>query len=452
MPVKRIFIVMMENRSFDHMLGHLSLEGLGVDGIRRDAAWRRRVANPYNGHDYAPVPLTDPYSTAEADPPHSRRSTRRQLGAWDGARYPMRGFVETYAEAEGASPIGPGGAPLAMGYFTGREAPVMDFFARNFAVCDRWHAALPAGTQPNRLMAMSGFTPFDYNETPIPSQELVYDWLEGKARWRVYHAGIPFMALMPSRLGQILSGRNFRPFARIWDDVVNEPPSAFPQVVFLEPVYADAPHIGPSSDDHAPGGIKEGQGFLLQCYRAVSQVPAIWKDSVMIVTYDEHGGFFDHVSPPRIRTDPPPGGAYADGPFESLGVRVPALVISPMVTPGHIFHGVMDHVSILKLIGDTFGGRSGYSARVNARPVESVSAVLNNPAGRPEIPTIPSINDYLARQPRGRSGRVPGTRPKTDMQHSFQRALDDIRTHRDRSRGQFTEELRAFPRGQGSGS
>jgi len=452
MPVKRIFIVMMENRSFDHMLGYLSLQGVGVDGLRSGDHWRRSVANPYQGSDYAPFGLTDPYSTAEADPPHSRQSVRRQLGTWDGNDYPMKGFVETYAEAKGASPIEPGGAPMAMGYFTGREAPVMDFFARNFAVCDGWHAPLPAGTQPNRLMAMSGFTPFDYNKTPVPHQELVYDWLEGKVRWRVYHAGLPFMALMPSRIPQILSGRNFRPFARIWDDVVNEPPGTFPQVVFLEPVYADAPHIGPSSDDHAPGGIKEGQGFLLQCYRALTQVPAIWKDSVMIVTYDEHGGFFDHVSPPRVRSDAPPGGHYTDGPFESLGVRVPALVISPMVTPGHVFHGVMDHVSILKLIGETFGGAGGYSQLVDARPVESVSAVLNNPAGGRASPVIPSLNDYLAQQPRGRSGRVPGTRPETDIQHSFQRALDDIRTHPDRRPGQFTAELRAFPAAQGAGS
>ena len=251
---------------------------------------------------------------------------------------------------------------------------------------------------------------------------------------------------MPSRLGQILSGRNFRPFERIWADVMNEPPGAFPQVVFLEPLYADAPHIGAPSDDHAPGGIKEGQGFLLQCYRALIQSPAIWKDSVMIVTYDEHGGFFDHVSPPRIRTEVPPGGQYRDGPFESLGVRVPALVISPMVTPGHVFHGVMDHVSILKLIGDVFGGPSGYSERVNARPVESVSAVLNNPAGNRERETIPSLVDYLSREPR-RAGRVPGTRPETDIQEGFQQALDGIRNHPARRPAEYADVLRAFPRG-----
>jgi phospholipase C len=451
-PVKRIFVVMMENRSFDHMLGHLSLDGHDVDGIQ-GGAWLQQVANPYNGHPYEPFALTDPYSKTEADPPHSRSSTALQLGKWDGRRYPMKGFVDTYAKATGASPISPGGAPLAMGYFTGRDAPVSDFLARNFAVCDRWHAPLPAGTQPNRLMAMSGFTPFDYNETPMPHQKLVYDWLEEAGiRWRVYHAGIPFMALMPSRLGQILAGRNFRKFGNIWADVMNEPPGTFPQVVFLEPLYADAPHIGPSSDDHAPGGIKEGQGFLHQCYRALTRVPAIWKDSVMIVTYDEHGGFFDHVSPPRIRTDPPPGGQYKDGPFESLGVRVPALVISPMVTPGHVFHGVMDHISILKLIGDVFGGRRGYSELVNARPVESVSAVLNHPAGDRERVPAPTLKEYLEREPRGRAGRVPGTRPETDIQHSFQRALDDIRTHPDRRKGEFAEELRAFPRGQGAGS
>ena len=81
-----------------------------------------------------------------------------------------------------------------MGYFTKEQVPVTDFFAENFAVCDRWFSALPAGTQPNRLMAMSGFTNIDVNHKPLPKQELLYDWLTKKGiRWRVYHQAFRFL-------------------------------------------------------------------------------------------------------------------------------------------------------------------------------------------------------------------------------------------------------------------
>jgi phospholipase C len=357
----------------------------------------------------------------------------------------MKGFVESYATALPPNTIHPGDHPPVMGYFTATEAPVTDFLARNFAVCDHWHAALPAGTQPNRLMAMSGYTLIDENKVPLPKHELVYDWLTAHGvSWRVYHENIPFFALMPNWIDEILAGDRFRPLHKLYQDVEDTPPEEFPQVVFIEPVYCDAPHLGESNDDHSPAGIKGGQGFLLEVYRAVSKVPDIWNGSVLIVTYDEHGGFFDHVSPPLIRTDVPAGAFYKDG-FASLGVRVPALVISPFVQPGTVHSGTMDHTSILKYLGEKFGRNGSYSPAVDHRPVESVSAVLNNPAGGRRSPVMPSLNYYLDRAPK-HAGRLPGTRPRTDMQVSFQDALDRIRRHPRRPPGSpYPELLAAFP-------
>jgi len=439
-----IFILMMENRSFDHMLGYLSLDGHPVEGLRKDRSWRTDVANPFKGNLYRPFPLTDPFGTMEADPPHSRSSTRTQMGIAVAGKFPMKGFVETYAKAKGAAPIGPRSKPAAMGYFTGAEAPVTDFLARNFAVCDHWHAALPAGTQPNRLMAMSGFTNIDTNKVPLPRQELVYDWLRRHGiRWRVYHAGVPFFAMMLDRVDDILAGNHFRPFGQLFDDVQNEPPDEFPQVVFLEPVYADAPHFGASTDDHAPGGIKGGQEFLLEVYRSLTRVPDVWKRSVLIVTYDEHGGFFDHVPPPMIPTEPPPTATFTER-FESLGVRVPALVVSPFVKKGTVCSEVMDHTSILKFIGETFGPGGLYSPAVAARPVKSVSAALDNPAGRRRSPVVPTLNAYLARAPKP-SGRLPGKKPDTDLEQSFQKALDEIRKRPGRPPGVYDSLLASFP-------
>jgi len=322
---------------------------------------------------------------------------------------------------------------------------VTEFLARNFAVCDHWHAALPAGTQPNRLMAMAGYSRIDGNRVPMPSQKLVYDWLtERGIRWRVYHAGIPFFTMMLDRLDDMLDPERFRPFGQLYDDIQDEPPGEFPQVVFLEPVYSDAPHIGPSNDDHSPGGIRGGQEFLLDVYRSLTRVEDVWKRSVLIVTYDEHGGFFDHVSPPAVPTAPPADAFYTQ-PFASLGVRVPAIVVSPFVKPGSAFHGLMDHTSILKFIADVFSPGQGYSPEVDARPVESVTRVLDNPSGDRDAPIIPSLQSYIGRAPHA-AGRLPGTQPDTEIEQGFQVALDHIRDHPAKPDHTYDPLLAAFPR------
>jgi len=445
MPIETIFIAMMENRSFDHLLGYLSLEGHEMEGQRADAAWREGVSNPHLGQVYRPFALDDPYSAIKADPPHGRDAIATQIGKPDGGRYPMKGFVDSYAEAKALAGGPVGNHPPVMGYFSAEQAPVIDFLARNFAVCDHWHAALPAGTQPNRLMAMSGYSRIDTNRVPMPHHNLVYDWLtHHKIPWRVYHSGIPFFALMLDRLDDMLDHDRFRPFGQLFNDLQDEPPGDFPRVVFLEPVYADAPHIGVSNDDHAPGGIRGGQEFLLDIYRSITRVPAVWERSLLIVTYDEHGGFFDHVSPPVVHTAPPADAFYQQS-FESLGVRVPAILVSPFVSPGSVCHDVMDHTSILKFLGEMFGDGSGYSPEVDARAVHSLSRALDNPAGGHPAPVIASLQDYIDRAPQA-AGRLPGTQPDTEIQQGFQRALDQIRDHPARPAGTYDALLAAFPR------
>jgi phospholipase C len=324
--------------------------------------------------------------------------------------FPMNGFVENYAKAKHATPPVPGSNPPVMGYFSAEQAPVTDFFARNFTVCDHWFSSLPAGTQPNRLMAMSGYTRIDINRTgPIPDQYLVYDWLTDHGiRWRVYHEELPFYSLMPRLIPQIVEAKNFRPFSEFFSDVENVPPREFPQVVFLEPAYTDAPHLGVSSDDHAPSAIKGGQEFLLEVYRAITSDPALWSGMVGVIAYDEHGGFFDHISPPLIPTNPTPDADYL-APFQSLGVRVPALVISPYAQPGGAFNNVLDHTSILKLIGQVFGG-GRYSQLVDQRPVGSVLDALVD-HGPHAAPVIDSLDDYRRKQA-AMAGFVRGATPE----------------------------------------
>ena len=413
--IKTIVVVMMENWSFDHLLGYLSLAPnywTNVDGLSSSPIWQDQVASVYNGTKFRPFLLTDPYDPIDADPPHERDQIATQMGPASRGAFPMNGFVTNYASAHGAKPITAGSQPPVMGYFTADQAPIVDFFAQNFAICDHWFSALPAGTQPNRLMAMSGFSTIDVNQFPLPDQDLVYDWLtRGGIRWRVYHEDLPFFALAPRWLPDILAEKHFRPFGQLYDDVQNEPPGEFPQVIFIEPTYTDAPHIGPSTDDHAPSAIKGGEGFLMEAYRCMARVPDVWKGTVMVVTYDEHGGFFDHISPPALRTDPPPGARYQKG-FETLGVRVPAFVISPFVAPKTVFNGRMDHLSILKFIGQRFGG-GAYSAPVDARGVASVSEVLNAPGPprpRRASPRLSRTCNGNRLRPGSSPGRCPAPR------------------------------------------
>lgn len=445
--IKTIVVVMMENRSFDNLLGYLSLGPSArnnVEGLGRTADWRDRFASTYKGEKYLPFLLTDPYDVIDADPPHERDPIAVQMGTAVSGVFPMNGFVTNYATAKGAKPPTPGSEPPVMGYFTAEQAPVSAFFAQQFAICDHWFSALPAGTQPNRLMAMSGETRIDVNRVPLPDQELVYDWLEKNGiSWRVYHEELPFFAMMPRWVPDIVMERNFRPLEHLFSDVENEPPGKFPQVIFIEPAYTDAPHLGVSSDDHAPSAIKGGQEFLLEAYRSMTNDPDLWSGMVMIVTYDEHGGFFDHVSPPAIRTDPPANASYTR-PFETLGVRVPAFVISPFVKPGAVFNSVLDHTSILKLIGQKFGPKGSYSDLVDKRPVGSVLDMLDASSAGREAPAIPSLVPFLKKQP-GLAGFTPGKVAETPMQDAFQDALDRLREHTVKPGGKLARLLDLFP-------
>jgi phospholipase C len=400
--IDTIVIVIMENRSFDHMLGYLSLPDVGrgdIEGLKSN-----NETIPFSFKDaflvpgpFAPFRLPDPRAPLPGDPPHERSNIVTQLGTpipndKGVLIYPMDGFVKSFSQT---IPVGNNDLPMVMGYFTGQDLPTYNFFADNFTVCDHWFASLPAGTQPNRLMAMSGESGIEKNKDVIPDQTLVYDWLDDdahKVRWRVYHEGIPFFCLMPERFPAILADHeHFRSFESFDDDVQHEPEGTFPHVIFVEPRYTNAPHIDTPHDDHAPSAVDGGQRFLMQVYAALTANPDRWAKSVMIVTYDEHGGFFDHISPPLVPTVDP-NGKYET--FTSLGARVPAFIVSPYVNPRSAFNSNLDHTAILQLLGDKFNGgqySTTVSDRVAAGGLASAAATLTLDSPRAEIPQLPAV-------------------------------------------------------------
>ena len=396
--IDTIVFLIMENRSFDHMLGYLNLPGptrIPLEGLRSDPDWLRQHANSEVEPFVFDVQQID-------DPPHEMATIALQLGtpATPGGPAPMNGFVESYRSRRPA----PADPRLVMGHYGAASVPVFDFFAHHYMVCDHWFAALPTGTQANRLMAMSGATAITDNAPLfLPDQALVYDWLsEHGVTWCAYQAGhyLPFFALMPRWQGEIANSlaldalvshahprfRRFSNFAQDW-----RTEQSMPSVIFIEPEYTDGPH-GVPNDDHPPTGIANGQALMRDVYAALISNPVRWSRTLLLITYDEHGGFYDHVPPLDIPTALLGHGTTPV--FTTTGVRVPGLVISPLVEPGSVFSGMLDHTSFLQLIADKFG-RGFYSPSVaNRQPaLARLKDAITRDVPRADVPAPPSTTE-----------------------------------------------------------
>jgi phospholipase C len=436
--IDTIVIVILENRSFDHTLGYLSLPSpdgsMPVEGLRADAGWMAARTN-YDGQTPYPIHrLTAATQTIE-DPPHEQATIAIQINTLTPGGNKMGGFVKSYLERNPP----PADPSLVMGYYDKASVPVFDFFARNFTVCDHWFAALPTGTQANRLMAMSGqSTIVDNAPVFLSDQDLVYDWLtDHQVSWCAYQWGdfLPFFTLMPGWLPEIttslalpdFAGRGrFRRCSNFYKHWTT--PGTMPSVIFIEPEYTDGPNSEPN-DDHPPTGIARGQNLLADVYGTLISNEDRWHKTLMIVTYDEHGGFFDHVAPLPIPTN------VSGFKFETTGVRVPGFVISPHIQPGQVFPGNLDHTSILQLLADRFNPGKDYSAAVGARQPHLARLADLVPDVVPTIPAIKPIpqaafdllNSVMAAVPIVAAGsRAPGAAATARaFESAAQKAADD---------------------------
>jgi phospholipase C len=389
--IQTIVVLMLENRSFDNVLGHLRHRRYGnrteIDGI--DPASAVAYANFFENQEYQPFGWRDDRKFTH-DLPHDRRLIALQLDVVN-EQPTMGGFVNSYVEFTQSRVT----KPPPMGFLTPLWVPMSGLLAEEYLVCNRWFSPLPTGTQPNRAVAFSGSSLIEDNVIgTIPHEELVFDWLNRNGvRWRVYYHGIPFFLLFGCF--DELVGGNFRKIDHLAADVANEPPGEAPQVIFIEPEYEDSPiHLGyDPNDNHPPLPIGPGEGLLRSVYSALTSKPEKWARTLLLVTYDEHGGFFDHVPPPRVRTAPPPGARFANA-FETLGVRVPTLVASPWVSRRSVHDGLFDHTSILQLLAEKFAGApTAYSDSVNDRRAQgilSASALLDLDVPRADVPGAPT--------------------------------------------------------------
>lgn len=393
--IDTVVVLMMENRSFDQVLGYLSMpphNRTDIEGFRPSESY----ANTYQGKQYGIFPMNN--TPIAVDPHHDRKNIEVQFGkpVAPYQPYPMDGFVQGYVE----SPPIPPNPSVVMGYYQASDVPIYDFFAKHFVICDHWFSPLPSETQPNRLMAMGGESRLEENSHfLLPEQDLVYDWLlKRDIPWRTYYCGkLPFFALMRKWQLTILEDlvvsllgrkRHFRKYSKFEKDWQSDKP--MPNVIFIEPNYTDILDSF-ANDDHPPTPLSEGQIFIRSIYKTLLSNPKRWEKTMMVITYDEHGGFYDHVSPLPIPTPPPTEKAYP--PFTMTGGRVPAFIISPCVTPGTVFKEPLDHTSILHFLAERFDPKQSYSAVVDKRQafLGKLSDVLQQATPRQDCPQPPEI-------------------------------------------------------------
>lgn len=359
--IDHIVVLLMENRSFDHMLGYLTLQGQSeVDGLSGSG----EQLNRWQGSEYRPQRLGTTRIPKSQDPCHSAACVREQLEDRNGK------FVENFAKYVDADFPG-----IVMGYYTGDQLPAYDYLAHSFCLCDRWHSSVPGSTWPNRLFSIAGRA--DPEQEGLSLRHLfdlpAFVRQLSDEQWRWYSHDPGTLRLVDSRYrpghGKPHEGLwqdNFRFFDRkaatgladavadlsqleggeaeeqdsFLDDAAN---GELPAVSWIDPNFIDL-SIGErnSNDDHPPSDIRAAQQLVLATYRALVEGPKRqWERTLLVVTYDEHGGFYDHVPPPETG-DPEP--------YERYGVRVPAFLISPWVEPASVCHELFDHTSLIKTI------------------------------------------------------------------------------------------------------
>ena len=299
-----------------------------------------------------------------------------------------------------------------MGYYNATDLPAYDRLAREFLICDRWFASLPTDTFPNRLYALTGgsggtdTTPSaDDVVTNPPSFPLntIFEVLQDHGvDWRIFFSDLPF-ALVFTKFAQdaqftqrlrALSNGDASDLAHAVET------GDLPSVSWIDPNFSDfRESVAAASDDHPPGGITNGQRLVSRIYEWLSTSPA-WTKTLLLITYDEHGGFYDHVRPPGLSADlqtPGPDGPPDDDPrFRRLGVRVPAFVVSPWVERGSVSHETYDNTSLLSTILHRFCPDAAASMGQRTANALHVGALLSGEAPRQEIPQIPEISSPVA--------------------------------------------------------
>jgi phospholipase C len=412
--IRHVFVLMLENRSFDHMFGFSDIRG--TDSITgQPTQIDNLVGNPQSNIDpatgnpvFAAQPADFALSGDVGDPGHEFHHALEQL-AGSGAVWPSGG-TPTYppidnsgyvANFRGRGSVSP---EKAMHCYAPDQLPILNTLAREFAVCDRWFSSMPGPTWPNRLFVHAASSaglddsPGTWDTvttTLIDGYRFdngnLYDRLEDKCLdWLVFEGDeTPQVFSLSGMNLNALQGR-FRDFEDFRDSVNDK---LFPaSYTFIEPNYGNIMPWTPEdftcgNSQHPLDDVTRGERLIKDVYEAVRNSPH-WESSVIIVTHDENGGFFDHVVPPPAVH---PGDSITDNEnnhndfdFSQTGARVPAVVISPWIARGTIDHVVYDHSSVIKTVAELF---SLSSLTDRDRAANSFAHLLSLATPRTDAPT-----------------------------------------------------------------
>lgn len=308
--IEHIVVVMMENRSFDHLLGWVP----GADGKQAGLVYTDKSGMPHPTHPLAP----DYQGCGFADPDHSYQGGRVEYDS---------GRCDGWLRANDV---------YSIGYYTRSDLAFLGRAATDWTTCDRYFAAIMAPTLPNRFEQHAAQTDRIQTTLAISALPTIWDRLAEKGiSGHYYFSDLPVLALW---------GAKYLPIARpILQFLIDCAAGTLPQVSFVDPSFLG----NTADDDHPHADIRNGEVFLNLIYTAVTRGPG-WANTLLVINFDEWGGFFDHVPPPK---SPVPLFEYFAGNQDGLrGFRTPALLISPWSRRGFVSHAIFDHTSVLKTI------------------------------------------------------------------------------------------------------
>ena len=370
--IKHVVVLMMENRSFDHLLGYLDHPDPSYPQL--DRIKPTCPVDPAEPGGRRVATVASARSVLGTDPGHSFRSVKLQMyGREDGPAgdpAPMSGFIAAYREKLGKDTrawwfrvwsrllglwhrLLRRRAPILaapdeiMRCFAPAEVPVLSFLAKQFAVLVNWHASVPGETWPNRQFAHAATSHGTSNiEIGFYTDDTVFERLsEAGASWGIYHDGVAQVWAYPKLWLSDLD--RFHGMERFFADVRG---GSLPAYSFIEPDHGYGRGAGnsqhPGNNTVKGDSFVAGEALIARIYNALVDNPALFAETLFLITYDEHGGFFDHVPPQPV---PNPDGI--DDPkthfnFTISGVRVPAVAVSPLIPPRTVDHAFYEHASI----------------------------------------------------------------------------------------------------------
>jgi phospholipase C len=351
--LKHVVVLMMENRSFDHMLGALMKKFPKINGLTGNES------NPdVNGNRVKVSPDATFQGQFDHDPDHHFAGVDLQIfgGAPQGpGRVPnMEGFIKSYA-TQGA--VG-NKANAVMQYFPTEgqtRLTVLQTLAREYAVFNGWFSSIPGPTICNRAFAHYGtsFGNVDMNMFLFPTAKKnkiasIYERMAANG-----HTGRLYYFDKASSTMEIVNLLTDQSLFGTFDQFLHDcQAGTLPEYSFVEPNYTDHPGPGGgqllANDQHPDHHVLAGDNFIATVYNQIRIIPELWESTALLVVYDEHGGLYDHVAPPACTADgftaPAAATGGAEFKFDRLGIRVPAILISPFVARGTVIPGTEDPV------------------------------------------------------------------------------------------------------------